>query len=678
MDFNNAVKTCYPKFHKAYKLFEQLPLSQRSLLIKACQAQTVPQDPSTTLYKLLSQTAVFNYRNQFHAVPLREIFAIIEKSPNDPMQSAILLDILRGCPATDQDMTAFRTQGWIKEIDLSHTPNTCTIDFSFFFDLNANANPPHPYIPDNPFSRIKIANVFRQLRQFLTEFKPTIYARYTHKNMSYSTRRAFERSTRSSLDDVPIFGQDDWIRHYHNTGEQLEGSIEMRQKWYPSNAKPRTYFAQGGTAYQSSRYLQDFFTLLVNSFPSTNHLTRLQPYRLRVPVFNYEQSHYLIYDLSSFTSNMQAQRNFCQALRDFFADVEVEIFDEVYGLVTITMGELLDDYNEHCVFNPVLNQERVPRDLRTDSDDYIHECASMLGIYGNLMTCTVAHFLLVSQNVEDPFKDNNTAGDDGAINYFLFTFYACLLSISLVGLFAMDKTFKSQESGAIALKRPLEEIIDPSGKTALMLHENIVPPNLVVSISYCLGYELDPRYQLFYGDTVDHISDRISVIGKDLMRFLDSAQQMNYDHELLYETFNGFSNMVQSITGIYPSTGLSVEGRDIMWPVDPATYAFLVHDPFLVYCTLTLEYAEEFDKRLQQPFTYGALRQAGDEIECNSNKWLKHMEMLGYLEKERLTEHKFGIDAINHLYLIFRRKSVLEPVLNRYTVLKDIPLYLIV
>jgi len=678
MNFNHAVKTCYPTFHNAYKVFNQLPLQQRSLLIKACQAQTVPIDPSTTLYKLLSPQCVFFYRSQYYVVALREIFGIIGLSPDDPLQSAILLDILRGCPATDQDISAFRTVGWIKEIDLSHTPNTSNIDFSYFFNLNSYAPSPHPHIPENQLARIKIANVFRQLREFLYEFQPLYYARYTHKNMSRSTRRAYEQSTKESLSDTPIFGQDDWIRHYHNTGEMLEGSIEMRQKWYPSNAKPRTYFAQGGTCYGASRFLQDFFTLLVNSFPSTNHISRLQPYRLRVPVFNNEQSHYLIYDLTSFTSNMQAQRNFCQALQDYFQDVPITVFDERYGVLTYTLGELLADYNEHCVFSPILNQERVPEDLQTDSDDYPHECASMLGIYGNLMTCTVAHFLIVSQNVEDPFKDNNTAGDDGAIAYFLFTFYACLLSIGLVGAFAMDKTFRSNESGAIALKRPLEEIIDPSGKISLAQKDNIVPPNLVVAISYCLGYELDPRYQLFYGDEVDHISDRISVVGKDLMRFLDSCYQSGYSDPLVLEVYRGFQSLVEQITGIFPSPGRTIEGKDIMWPVDPNTYAFLVHDPFLVYCTLTLEYAEVFEKRLLLPYIRNSLEKSGDVVECNSEPWLKHMTMLGYLEKEKVEMWKFGMDAINHLYLIFRKKSVLDPVVSRYTVLKDLPIHCIV
>jgi len=673
MSFKHSVATCYPKFAHAYRLFEQLSLKQRSLLIKSCQAQTIPTDPSSTLYKLLSEELVIEFqRGDYRTIPLREIFTLIVKSPNEPLQSAIMLDILRGTPAGHQEFIDIKSQGWVKEIDLSHTKRDNSIDFGYFFDPTATT-PPHPDLVHNPLAHRQVWNRFRQLRELLIEHRPLHFARYTHKNMSNETRRNFERSSGISLEGVPIWGQDDWIRHYHKTGEQLEGSMEMRQKWYPANAKPRTYFAQGGTAYGSSRFLQDFFTTLVNYFPSTNHITRLQPYRLSVPVENGEQGHYLIYDLSSFTSNMQAQKEFCYALREYFKDVEVDLFDERYGVVTYTMGELLDDYNQHCVDEPLLNQSRVPNDIRDQDEPYPHKRASMLGIYGNLMTCTLAHFLIVSTTCDHPFRENNTAGDDGAALIFLITYALVVRAIYLVGIFAMDKTFNSKEAGVIALKRPLEERTDISGKPVLWTRENIVPPNLMVATCYLYGHEIDPRYTLFYEDTPDHIADRISVVGKDLIRFLDSAHKMNYWDVLLGETYRGFGRLVHNIVGELPKPGGSIDGKEYVWPFDPDDYEFLHYDPYFMYAFVLAQGVQIFDKRDDKPRVRGSLKYSGDETTCNSDKWLKLMVTLGYMERIEVKEVVTGYDVVRRIYAIFRYARLLDPVLYTYRVLCDVP-----
>jgi len=486
--------------------------------------------------------------------------------------------------------------------------------------------------------------------------------------MSFATRREYERATKISLDGAPIWGQDDWIRHYHETGEKIEGSIEMRQKWYPSNAKPRTYFAQGGTAYIYSRFLQDFFTELVNIFPTTNHITRLQPYRLRLQ----PDGHYLIYDLSSFTSNMQAQRNFCRELAEFMKGTEVEIFDEYYGRVPVDIGELLEEYNENCVDFPVLNQDRVPIFLRDEFSEYEHECASMLGIYGNLMTCTVAHFLIISGSLEDVWRDDNTAGDDGMILYFLFTYFSILMAISLVGTFAMDKTFHSNEEGAIALKRPVMEVRDPLTGASVSTKDNIIPPNLLVSWTYLVGYDIDPRFRLIYGDP-DSLADRISIVGKDLMRFLVSAYSVNYSNLLVTDVFEGFTRLVRQVTGISPVTGGSIGGITYTWPVDVRTYSFLDHDPLYLFAFMTFRTSMVFPRRSYETFDDRDLREVGDMVECNSEPWLKLMMTLGYIERTEMQELVTGPLVLTRLYTELANPSLLQSQLYQYVVVKDIP-----
>jgi len=657
---------------------EQLSLKQRSNLIKACQGQFTPSVPSP-LRTLLSEEVTFLNPNrssgpEFVTTELYNIFDHFMLYPDEPCQSAILLDLLRGCPADKHDFAMFKNDGWTKEIILSQTPNNEHFNFDYFFDLSV-PGPFHHLVPDNFQSRVKIVKRFHQFKRNFEQYNPILFPRYTHKNMSFSTRREYERSTNIDLENVPIFGQDDWIRHYHETGEMLEGAVEMRQKWYPSGAKPRTYFAQGGTCYRHSRYLQDFFTNLVNAFPPTNHFSRLDPDRL---VMKDLDSHFLIYDLSSFTSNMAAQRSFCRSLASFFKGVKVQVFDEVFGVLEDDLGDMLEIYNEHCVDNPVLNQERVPKHVSTMEEDYVHERASMLGIYGNLMTCTIAHFLIVAPVLDDPMSEDNTAGDDGIILFFLHTYFTVLIVISLVGVFAIDKTFRSDDPGAVCLKRPLVEVADFGLPRHVHLRDNIVPPNLSMAVSYLHGYNVDPRYTIFYSLEEMPLASRISVIGKDLLRFLWTAYSMNYSTSLVVEVFRGFQRLTKAITNHFPSINGRVDNLPYTWPPDPSMYEFLVHDPYLVYAWLSTSYAQTFDTVELAGYVHGSLSQVGDTVNCNSESWLKLMETLGYVEKESIQMVLFGTDVVDFLYTLLRKHRSLPPTLYKYTVIKDIPDMLVI
>jgi len=119
MDYERVLATCYPRYRSIAYVIKQLTLSHHSLLIKACQAQKVPTDPTSTLYKLLDHDATFILPNtQGRTVrthKLREIPAIFSISLEDPCEAAIILDILRSSPVTPFDYNSFRNIGWVKE-----------------------------------------------------------------------------------------------------------------------------------------------------------------------------------------------------------------------------------------------------------------------------------------------------------------------------------------------------------------------------------------------------------------------------------------------------------------------------------------------------------------------------------------------------------------------------------
>jgi len=183
----------------------------------------------------------------------------------------------------------------------------------------------------------------------------------------------------------------------------------MKQRWYPSGLVPRTYFAQGGDAIRVSSYLRDFFNDVCDSFIPTNRYTRVDGNRL----LTYHDGHFLIYDLTSFTSNFHEQREFLYALSAFFSGVPV--FCVGYGLKPILndLGSMIADYAEVINTSP---RYRFHEGLFQSCEDLVlvHNVAGFLGVPGNLATCTYAHGTFISQHTKST-DQQSCAGDDGCI-----------------------------------------------------------------------------------------------------------------------------------------------------------------------------------------------------------------------------------------------------------------------
>jgi len=452
------------------------------------------------------------------------------------------------------------------------------------------------------------------------------------------------------------------MRFRAETGIDLEGEVELRQKWYSSNAKPRTYAAMGGTSYKHCRHLQDFFTRLTNCLPSTNHLLRLRPGRLYVPPLDSDAS-YRIYDLSSFTSNMAEQKGFCESLAEFMSGVTVYLVDECDGVVERDLGELLNEYNIHCVFNPMVSIERAPRELHPSSPIFSHGTASLLGIFGNLMTCTVAHYLLIA-HVTDGFDEDNTAGDDGLVMEHDYSSYFIDKAVSLIGDWEPEKCFNSKEPGAIALKRPLHQTT-----SELELKINVVPPTLVTAVTFLLGRDVDTRFTSYNLDELD-LPSRFKIVGLDLLRCLRVLYRIQYPNfEMIASLYQGFKRLVRR-TIHCDAEGFGVK-HNVLWPVDPSKYSFYDSDPYEVWVSLNAGY-QVVDERRHQDVYCMDLRVDGDVVVGNSSPRLVFLEKLGYIVKERVTRQLDQMESYHHLmneFMHVRR----APVVYKYTCLKSLP-----
>jgi hypothetical protein len=668
--FYHRIRQAFPQHADLVGAIRQLPLKARSLLIKQCQSQydviePVPQPPPTIVRLLDSYPDVsfVDREGLFWSLPLRSFFAHFEKSVNDPLQSAFFLDLLRGLPVENTEKETFIRQGWVKEVNLAYGRNSSEVNFRpLLFDCDDII---HPDIPLNKLAIYRSRAAFRNFRQRLIDQPRTFYPRSSHKNMSRSTRREYEeKNPGANLDNIPIFGQDDWQRFYNETGIELEGEIEMRQTWTASQAKPRVYAANGGTSYKHSRHLQEFFTDLTDIFRETNHKTRLRPGRLYVPPLlpNHE---YFIYDLTAFTSNMREQRNFCSALAEFMVGVTVYIVDEVDGLIERDLGDMLNEYNLHCVCEPELSLERGPIDVANEDIHIRHGIASLLGIFGNLMTCTVAHHLLITCNT-DSNDENNVAGDDGLVIQFDYSESFINACVSLAGDYEREKCFSSREEGAICLKRPLLHL-----QNQLLLCHAIIPPNLVTMCTYISGREVDDRYHHYRLQDMTFI-DRVNVVGMDLMRFLMSAYSWQLeDIDELERYYLGFQSLANGYTGMDVARWASTR-EDVIWPYNPKDYSFYDVDPFVFWCQWNAG-CRSVTRREEIEIGAFDLRYVNDKVVGNQSPRLRLLEKLGYLVRENVKQVLTQEQSYTFLILCMFARNKLAPQVFTYTCIRDIP-----
>lgn len=675
MHTDSYTSMAYPSYAIYAAAMKFLSISTRSLIIKCCQAQSFPTTQGPVLYNLLEQEpdVIVSHDPRFPSgtYTLIHFLQLINFDPSDPLESAIYLDITRFSQVEPADAEYVKEKGWWKEINLamgSFREEGIRWDVIFNDDRSFAFLPLHPDLPPNP----NMANdIYNSLSRFRARIEnDTLYARASHKNMSYSTRRDFEGYTKSSLEGEAIFGQDDYLRFYHETGILLEGSTEMRLRWYTSGAKPRVYFCMGGREYAASRFLQDVFSRLVDSFPSFNHKTRLRPGRLAVPQeVDGEEVHWRIYDLSSFTSNCCIQRSFVLRLAEFLKDVPVVIVDERIGPIEVDLGDLVFDYYSTCVEEPSLSLERYDSDLRDVT--FFHEVASMLGIFGNLMTCTFAHGAVVGMSSSDVDSNEsyNCAGDDGLIPERLSTGYYIDRGIRLVGSYEPTKSFRGDDEAAICLKRPfLETFPQPT------LLPNIIPPCLATCV-----INLDPTYQdiryVKFAEEATSWIEKVNVVARDLFRFLRSAYRMGYqDSERLGGIVIGFSRLVRKLVGWNPTPGVHISGIRPYWPVNPNDYEFCDISPFHVMLLYFAPPVVRMEKREVSVDVSLQFDREGDEFRNNSNRRLKLLEMLGYVRKEPVYEDVTDITRQMLLESVLDDEvEKVDPVVYTYTIQKDVP-----
>jgi hypothetical protein len=245
----------------------------------------------------------------------------------------------------------------------------------------------HPDVEVRPELQL---DIFTRLTSWKNKLSGrVIYPKYSKKTMGVESSyrlgqdmfsEEFTRGTKLSTRD--------WERHYHYTGREVDGPVEMRQAWFFNDLKPRTYFANGGTTYRWSRYMQPIFNALLDIFPMTHRFSRFKLHRLRFS----PDAKVVVHDYSDFTSRMAEQVYFLDALARFCHGTTVTVLDTHYGLVECDLGDLIQEYNNGCNKEASFRISEALLELTGIADaEYFHMVAGFLGVYANLASCTALH-----------------------------------------------------------------------------------------------------------------------------------------------------------------------------------------------------------------------------------------------------------------------------------------------
>jgi len=194
---------------------------------------------------------------------------------------------------------------------------------------------------------------------------------------------------------------------YSRSGIQPCGVTEVRWALKYSDLKPRVYYARGPDHYYASRYIQQVFNVLVDTLESTHRRNRYLSESIRMT----SSMTLFIYDYSSFTSTFHEVNNFLFALGRYYRGTMIQVFDTFEGFKSIDLGQYLTDYVHICNDRSAFDIGAATLDHSYSGPCIHYHNTGMLGVPGNISSCTLAHGIHLSIILQSVFM-SRCVGDD--------------------------------------------------------------------------------------------------------------------------------------------------------------------------------------------------------------------------------------------------------------------------
>lgn len=585
----------------------------RKALTLVCRARVIPEK-GTDLYR---QVQILSYD------ALSSIASIV----TDPIRACLLQTLIRLAPISLLGIQEQLRISLGKELSAAtRCRNPCTLNFSCFF--GEYSKPLCPDIGANPDMAKYVHDAINRWVQRVS--RAVLYPASSQKSMSKDTLRHYNQATGKAKNAV---SKVDVERYYHNTGSHIGGISELRQVWYVSQLTPRSYFTIGGAQFKHSKYMW-IFDMLSDEMECTNRVSRTSVSSLDVQ----PEDHLFVYDLTSFTSQLDCHEKFLWYLAEYTMDTHVTILDTHYGYMPVSLGGLIHEYRLHCYCNPVFENGVCRKPT-------LHcHVVGMLGDYGNIDSARFIHGAVVLQTCSNPSK-LRIVGDDGLVA--TYDEKRQRRAIAHLGTLGDDKTYSSLTGSMVFLKKPL-------------YHHVIARQDAVVhwpSLEYRLhNYEIDPRYpRLLSKGKKNRLATSAQVLS-----FLQSLQRVYlqpHDHTLIRSyleyTYRVSNLPVDGSIGTHFVPSLSVRFGD---------------DPVSGTVKRCYTGSARIPLRSKKPFESSLLRDTS--FDCNSHKLLTVLVNLGYLRQKKQFIQVHGEEGLEQVVSAWQ---CTEPNVYHYTILCNLP-----
>jgi hypothetical protein len=639
-------------------------VKQRKRLVLLCRAQEVVFDDPFNL--LAIQTGFGNIPNQYDSEQdQKQLFQLVSDNQDyikSPVLSSVILDMCRSVPLRSTEIAEQKLLSWGKEISVcERDEDFLHFDYDCWFDEDSICRPLTYGTPPNPTMALRVQRALLEWRQ--TMQSKVLYPRMSRKMVSHSTRREWERLfDREWVTDERLGGiemtQETLEKVYHEFGIEVGGCCEIRQKWYKSGVVPRTYFAQGGTAFSKSKYIQEAAGALTETLMTTHPISRLNPARL---LLRSPSSYLRIYDLWTFTSNHTECKHFVERLGQWCLGTLVTVVDAREGALQVDLGEMILEYNAAMNQRPEYSLERISPEF-SEMREY-HNRAGFLGVYGNINFSTFLHGASILMAVQSE-NEANVAGDDG--HYCEEPGFEDIADrlIEGNGVLEPTKVFRSDQIGAVCLKRGLVQVGD-----------RCLPKIMLVFPSFAtIGELFDYHSPQFPEKTLSRI-ERRSKVCAEIYRFLRALYTSGIETHL--------EEVHDILRSIYISASLPRHGSlppygDILVPVLPDTASALLEISPLDFLLRNHFSSGAVLPRIIQPgdttrFENPQLYPGGCWIGPSSKK-LKYLEVLEYVNREETTEVLWGMEAYDRIVDVFMKRG---SKIYEWLCIRDVPVFLV-
>lgn len=621
-----------------------MPLRVRKAVILLCRSRRNPLHDrlaATTLWRITEPLWTFLDKLQ-----LTKSFSLcLDGIFESRLTSGLLLSLTLSMPYTNDEIREIKTEMIRKEVGaMERSRRDSTIQWGRIMsdpEYQIDGRIRHPRI-----SR----SLSKQIASWALEVSSrTLYPHSGRKMLAGRCAYTIETSGVVPHERMSSSMAEWW---YGRTGSKGSGPCEMKQRWYPTNATPRTYFAQGLDAYHSSKYLRNIFNQLGDRFRNMNRFTRVLP-QLVIPD-DLEDLELYIYDLTAFTSLFHEHRTFLLDLADLLEDVDVVIADSWKGRCVTTLSSMIREYVSVNISNPSYVASVLDPTLLVE---FTHNVAGFLGVYANLITCTIPHAIALS-TLTDSFTSNWCAGDDAGILMRKSKKVVLDSILDRLGEIAKEKVFIGSEPGSVALKR-----------SASLEHGMVLFRNSVVW----------PVFSLLFGDErfpIDEDKDVRATFCSGLIPFFQSCLRVVLNADDLEIT-------LRVLRFVYSRLGLPTEG---WFPVLTGMYPFSFTIPIIDERIFDLDPLERlvdlfYSTTYMCPVREFKVADKDDLIfqgstEGNLTDWVRWCSTLGYITYEEVREEYTGFDGYLRVRDSVRRKNsrlFKEPIVYVIRLVDDLP-----